>query len=83
MSDIFFLNGPNPASSCLFSFFSHDNYSKNTKYDKSIDGVLGTRTILAMEGADESTELWRDPSARYLLFEDSMSVNFFSFSLEF
>ena len=29
---------------CLFSFFSHDKYSTNTIYDKSIDGVLGTQT---------------------------------------
>ena len=32
------------------------------KFDKSIDGVLGTRTWGDnMEGADESTELWRHP----------------------
>ena len=30
---------------CLFSFFSHEKYSKNwTVNDKSVDGVLGTRT---------------------------------------
>ena len=40
-----FYNGPTPASFCLFSFFSHDKYSTNlTVDDKSIDGVLGTRT---------------------------------------
>ena len=42
-----FLNGPNPASFCLFSFFSQckDKYSTNlTKNGKSINGVLGTRT---------------------------------------
>ena len=49
-----FYNGPTPASFCLFSFFSHDKYSTNlTVDDKSIDGLLGTRT---RGGADESTE---------------------------
>ena len=60
---VFFLNGPIPASFCLFSFFSHSN--SNDKYtiwtikiEKSVDGVLGTRTRGGMmEGADESTEL--------------------------
>ena len=33
-----------PTSFCLFSFFLHDKYSINTTNDKSIDGVLGTRT---------------------------------------
>ena len=36
--------GPNQASFCLFSFFSHDKYSTITINDKSIDGVLGTRS---------------------------------------
>ena len=51
-----FLNGPNPASFSLFSFFSQDKYSTNlTINDKSIDGVLGTRTQGGrMVGADES-----------------------------
>ena len=43
---------------CLFSFFSHDKYSKNlTDYkDKSVDGVIGTRTRGSkMVGADKST----------------------------
>ena len=54
--------GPNPASFCLFSFFSHGKYSTNTVYDKSIDCVLGTRTRGGwMVDADESTELWRNP----------------------
>ena len=54
-------NGPNPASFCLFSFFSHDKFSTNlTVNDKSVDGVLGTRTQCGrMVGADKSTELWR------------------------
>ena len=47
------------------SFSQHkDKYSTNfTINDKSIDGVLGSRTRGGMmEGADESTELWRHPS---------------------
>ena len=40
-------NGPNPASICLFSFFSHDIYSTNTINEKSVDGILGPRTWLA------------------------------------
>ena len=38
--------------------------------DKSIDGVLGTRTRGGrMEGADESTELLQHPQCRYRLCE--------------
>ena len=34
---------------------------------KSVDGVLGTRTQCGrMEGADESTELWRHPKYWYV-----------------
>ena len=52
-------NWPNSASFCLFSFFSHYKYSTNTINDKSVDGVLGTRTRGGrIVGADESTELW-------------------------
>ena len=41
-------------------FFSHDKYSTNTINDKSIDGVVGTRTWGGrMVGTDESTELWQ------------------------
>ena len=47
---------------CLLSFFSHDKYSTNTINEKSIEGVLGTRTRGGrMVCADESTELWRQP----------------------
>ena len=57
-----FLNWPNPASFCLFSFFSHDKYSRKSINYKSIDGVLGTRTRgNRMAGSDESTELWQHP----------------------
>jgi len=51
-----FLNGPILASFCLISSFPHD--SIQIQVDKSLDGVLGTRTRgCRMEGADESTEL--------------------------
>ena len=42
-----------------FSSFSHDKYSTNlTINDKSVDGMLGTRTRGGrMVGADESTEI--------------------------
>ena len=50
----------------LFCSFSHcmDKYSTNlTINDKSIDGMLGSRTRGGrMEGADESTELWWHPT---------------------
>ena len=36
-----FLNGPNPASFCLFSFFSHDKYST---YLTINDKRVGTQT---------------------------------------
>ena len=40
-----FLNGPNPASFCLFSIFSYDKYCTNlTIYNQSVDSVLGTQT---------------------------------------
>ena len=55
-------NGPNPASFCLFLFFSRDEYGTNTINEKSIDGVLGTQTGGGrMVGADESTGLWQQP----------------------
>ena len=64
---LLFLNGPNPASFCLFSYFSYDKYSTNTINEKSVDGVLGTRTQGSrMVGADESTELWRHLKALLL-----------------
>ena len=50
----------------IFILFSHrmDKYGTNlTIIDKSIDGVLGSRTQVGrMEGTDESTELWRHPT---------------------
>ena len=43
-----FLNGPNPASFCLFSFSLRTNIAQIlTINEKSIDGVLGTRTRAA------------------------------------
>ena len=47
----------------LFLFilsFSHDKYIINTINDKSVDGVIGTRTWGSrMVGTDESSELWQ------------------------
>ena len=41
-----------------FLFFSHDKYSTNTINDKSVDGVLGSRTQGGrMVGTDESTDM--------------------------
>ena len=54
--------GPNPASFCLFSFFSNDKYITNTINEKSVDVLLGTWIWGGrMVGIDESTELWRHP----------------------
>ena len=48
--------------SCLFSSFPNDTIQ--IRIEKSLDGVLGTRTRGGMmEGADESTELLRHPIA--------------------
>ena len=52
---------------CLFSFLSHitwTKYSTNfTINEKSVDGMLGSRTRGGrFEGADESTELRRHPN---------------------
>ena len=59
LKQVSFENGPNPASFCLFSFFSQDKYSTNlTINEKSVDGVLGIRAQGGRKvGADESTEL--------------------------
>ena len=50
-------------------------YSTNlTVNDKSIDGALGTRTRGGRtEGADESTELWRNPLFRCLSFAEVLT----------
>ena len=48
------------------------------KLKKSIDGVLGTRTRGGrMEGADESTELWRHPIKNHLLWFGFISTFLF------
>ena len=49
---------------CVFiSFFSQCKDHYNTINDKSVDGVLGTRTRGGrMEGAGECTELWWYPN---------------------
>ena len=59
-------NGSNPASFLfIFVLFSHrmDKSSTNlTIIEKSVDGMLGSRTWGGrMEGADKSTELWWHP----------------------
>ena len=64
-----FKNGPNPASFLfIFVLFSHcmDKYSTNlTIIEKSVDGMLGSRTRGGrMEGTDESTEQWRHPTPK-------------------
>ena len=41
LTKFFFLNGPNPASFCLFSLFSHDKYSTNTVNEKAQMACLG------------------------------------------
>ena len=53
---VFILNGP-IQTSVLFLFRLFYMTQINVVV-KSVDGVLGTRT---REGADESTELWRQP----------------------
>ena len=80
----FFKNGPNPASFCLFAFFSQGKYSTNTTFDKSIDTVLVTQTRGGrMVGTDESTELWWHPWVlKYLWSEIFLNVRLWStFSL--
>ena len=59
-SKLFLKIGQNPASFCLFSFFSHDTYCRNIINDKSVLGIQtqGGRMV----GADESTDLWWCPS---------------------
>ena len=56
-----FKNGPIPASfSFIFVFCLLDTIQ--IQIDKSINGVLGTRTRGdIMESADKLTELWRHP----------------------
>ena len=61
----------------IFVLFSDrmDKYSTNlTINEKSVDGMLGTRTQGSrMEGADESTELWRHPI--YFIFWSNFPIN--------
>ena len=61
-----FFKGPNPASFCFFSFFSHDKYSTNLSKIESVDGVLWIRTRGGrMVGVDE---LWWRPSLCFYTF---------------
>ena len=56
----------------FISFFSHYKYSTNTLNDKSIDGVLGTRTRGSrMVGVDQFTQLWRHPYIVYKVYHGS------------
>ena len=56
---------PNLASFCLFSSFSQYSDKYSTINGKSIAGVPRIRTLdRRMEGADESTELWRPQNTR-------------------
>ena len=46
----------------LFVYFLPFHITNQLQIDKSIDGVLGIQTRgRRMEGADETTELWRPP----------------------
>ena len=59
----FFKNGPIPASfSVYFRLYNMLQFKFKFKLKKSVDGVLGIQTRGGrMEGANESTELWRHP----------------------
>ena len=47
----------------LFVYFRPFHITNQLQIEKSIDGVLGIRTRgRRMEGADETTELWRPPT---------------------
>ena len=71
---VIFLNGPIPVSFGLFSSFS--TWHKSIQIDKSIDGLLGTWIHGGrMEGADESTELWRQLCT--LLDQQKENINYF------
>ena len=60
-----FLNGPTPASFCLFSYASHSNKKYSSNFNNiSIDGMLRIRTRgHSMVGADDTMDL----KAAYLL----------------
>ena len=74
MMDFFLKKWTKPGLFCLFLFFSHDKYSTNNINEKSVDGVLGTRTRGSrMVGADESTELWWHP---YMMDLELQTNNF-------
>ena len=55
----------------LFLVYLRSFHNARTNFTinvKSIDGLLGSRTRSSMmEGADESTELWRHPKHMYLV----------------
>ena len=77
---LFFFKWAKPGLFLVYfrSFSQHkDKYSTNfTINDKSIDGVLGSRTRGGMmEGADESTELWRHPKTQKPVYPGRFKVN--------
>ena len=58
-----FLNGPIPASFCLFSSFLIS--ISIIQIEKSLDGVLWIRThCRRLVGADKTTELWQPAKIR-------------------
>ena len=71
-----FLNGPNPASFCLFSFSLRTNIAQIlTINEKSIDGVLGTQTRGGrLVGTDKSTDLWRTPKNAFFDFDQNKKM---------
>ena len=76
-SSFIFLNGQNP----LFNSFHMINMAQIDYNDKSVDGVLETRTWHSrMVGAGKSTELWRHPSSNFIYTCD-LYVYFCGFGL--
>ena len=67
----------------LFVYFRPFHITNQLQIDKSIDGVLGIRTRgRRMEGADETTELWRPPASfslfwSFLQLTVNVHYNFF------
>ena len=73
-----FKNGPNPASFLFIFVPFHNTRTKIVQIftinELSIDEVLGSRTRGSMmEGADESTELWRHQT--YSQMVEGLSVD--------
>ena len=60
----------------LFVYFRHFLYTISIiQIEKSVDGVLGTRTRgRRMVGADETTELWRPPKCQAFLLKGEVII---------